>query len=120
LERLRLPLASEADSLFEVASDAAPGQDGTELEGVSAALLVVVVVVVVAAAAAVVVVVAMANSVSLPGVSSDEAPLSSKRFSKSFLRPSVGNPCFFKAALSSVTFMSVGLVIGTFSVYQPW
>jgi hypothetical protein len=119
LERLRLPLASEADSLFEVASDAAPGQDGTELEGVSAALLVVVVVVV-ATAAAVVVVVAMANSVSLPGVSSDEAPLSSKRFSKSFLRPSVGNPCFFKAALSSVTFMSVGLVIGTFSVYQPW
>ena len=108
-----MPLASEADSLFEVASDAAPGQDGTELEGVSAALLVVVVVV--AAAAAVVVVVAMANSVSLPGVSSDEAPLSSKRFSKSFLRPSVGNPCFFKAALSSVTFMSVGLVIGTFT-----
>ena len=33
---------------------------------------------------------------------------STRRFRRSFLRPSVGNPCFFKAARSSATFMLFG------------
>jgi len=45
--------------------------------------------------------------VSVELVAAASAVASRRRFNKSFLRPSVGRPCFFNAARSSATFISV-------------